>query len=189
MSLFPRADFLINVAKNNDVQRMPFGRANMSLSQQGAARTRRRPLPYPHSIPAMLMRAREAVMARVRPTLRAYDVTEPQWRVLRTLSTVEEVEVTQLAEMVFLLPSSLSRILRDLGARGLIQRRTSEQDLRRGLVSISDQGMALIEAALPQTIRVNAEIERLYGAERMGELRRLLAELEQALGPGVPEDG
>ena len=88
--------------------------------------------PYPHSLPAILMRAREAVMARIRPVLRAYEVTEPQWRVLRTLCSVEEVEVTQLADMVFLLPSSLSRILRDLGERGLITRRTSEEDLRRG---------------------------------------------------------
>jgi homoprotocatechuate degradation regulator HpaR len=158
----------------------------MSVSRQHAPESGRRPLPYPHSIPAMLMRAREAVMARVRPTLRAYDMTEPQWRVLRTLSTVEEVEVTQLAEMVFLLPSSLSRILRDLGGRGLIQRRTSAQDLRRGLVSISDEGVALIQAAMPDTAAVNAEIERLYGAERMTELRRLLRELEEALGPGPP---
>jgi homoprotocatechuate degradation regulator HpaR len=144
--------------------------------------------PYPHSLPAILMRAREAVMARVRPTLRAYDVTEPQWRVLRTLSSLEEVEVTQLAEMVFLLPSSLSRILRDLGARDLIQRRTSDSDLRRGLVSISDKGMQLIDAATPHANGVNAEIEQLFGSKRMAELRRLLAELEQSLGHVQPSE-
>lgn len=144
--------------------------------------------PFPHSLPAILMRARESVMARVRPTLKAYDVTEPQWRVLRTLSSVDEVEVTRLAEMVFLLPSSLSRILRDLGQRGLIQRRASEEDLRRGLVSISDAGMVLIEAASPDAAGVNAEIERLYGAERMAELRRLLLELEESLGPAQADE-
>ncbi len=107
---------------------------------------------------------------------------------LRTLSSLDEIEVTQLADMVFLLPSSLSRILRDLGARGLIQRRTSSSDLRRGLVSISDKGMSLIEAASPLAAEVNAEIERLYGADRMARLRGLLRELETALGPGRPED-
>ncbi len=143
--------------------------------------------PFPHSMPAILMRAREAVMARVRPVLREHDVTEPQWRVLRTLSCVQEVEVTQLADMVFLLPSSLSRILRDLGERGLILRRTSDEDMRRGLVSISDRGCALIEAASPAAADVNAEIERLFGAERMTTLLTLLAELEQTLGTGAPE--
>ncbi len=134
----------------------------------------------------MLMRAREAVMTHVRPVLRTYDMTEPQWRVLRTLGSVDEVEVTQLAEMVFLLPSSLSRILKDLTDRGLIQRRTSTEDLRKGLVSISDEGLAIIEAANPETAMVSAEIERLFGSGRMARLVGLLEELEQALGPGHP---
>ena len=145
-------------------------------------------MPFPHSLPAILMRAREAVMARIRPTLRAHDVTEPQWRVLRTLGSIDEIEVTQLAEMVFLLPSSLSRILRDLSQRELIQRRTSDADLRRGLVSISDAGLALIEAASPDAARVNAEIESLFGEARIARLRALLAELEEALGCSYPTD-
>ncbi len=146
----------------------------------------RRLQPFPRSLPAILMRAREAVMTHVRPVLRAYDMTEPQWRVLRTLASIEEVEVTHLAEMVFLLPSSLSRILKDLTDRGLIQRRTSAEDLRKGLVSISDQGMGVIEAANPQTAQVTSEIERLFGSDRLGRLERLLEELEEALGPGQP---
>lgn len=148
----------------------------------------RRLQPYPRSLPAILMRAREAVMARVRPVLRTYDMTEPQWRVLRTLASTQEVEVTQLAEMVFLLPSSLSRILKDLTERGLIQRRTSAEDLRKGLVSISETGMAMIEAAAPATVQVSADIEELFGAERLSRLIRLLEELEEAVGPGQAED-
>jgi homoprotocatechuate degradation regulator HpaR len=134
------------------------------------------------------MRAREAVMARIRPTLRIYEMTEPQWRVLRTLATLQEIEITQLADQVFLLPSSLSRILRDLGERGLVQRRTSQADLRRGLVSISSTGMALIENATPHTVEVNADIERIYGAERLALLLTLLHELEDALGTGEPSE-
>jgi homoprotocatechuate degradation regulator HpaR len=156
------------------------------ISKPGAPR--RPPMPFPQTLPAVLMRAREAVMGRVRPTLKAYEVTEPQWRVLRTLSALDEIEVTQLAELVFLLPSSLSRILRDLGERGLIQRRTSDADLRRGLVSISEKGMDLIQAALPHVARTNDEIEEAYGAARLAQLRRLLSELEQALGGAQPEE-
>ena len=144
--------------------------------------------PLRQSLPACLMRARESLMARIRPTLRAYDVTEPQWRVLRTLASLDQIEITQLAELVFLLPSSLSRILRDLGARGLVERRTSEADLRKGLVSISDKGVALIEAAQPSTMAVAAEIERLYGSERLGRLLALLGELEDALGAPQPSE-
>lgn len=142
----------------------------------------RRLQPFPQSLPAILTRAREVMMARVRPTLRAYDLTEPQWRVLRTLGSVDEIAVTHLATLVVLLPSSLSRILRDLTERGLIQRRTSELDLRRGLLSVSDDGMVLIETIAPAAARVSAEIEALYGVERMEALRGLLMELEESLG-------
>ena len=138
--------------------------------------------PFPHSLPAILTRAREVVMSRVRPTLRAYDLTEPQWRVLRTLGSMEEITVTHLASLVVLLPSSLSRILRDLSERGLIVRRTSDEDLRRGLLSVSEDGMALIEAIAPEAARVSSEIETLFGVDRMDSLRALLTELEHSLG-------
>jgi len=154
--------------------------------QQVEAEPVRRLQPVPRSLPAILMRAREAVMTQVRPVLRAHDMTEPQWRVLRTLASTQEVEVTQLAEMVFLLPSSLSRILKDLTDRGLIQRRTSAADLRKGLVSISDRGMAMIESAAPAAAQVTTKIEELYGVERLARLIALLEELEQAVGPGQP---
>lgn len=142
--------------------------------------------PYRQSLPLALLTARESVMARIRPMLRAHEVTEQQWRVLRTLNEVDEVEVSLLAELVCLLPSSLSRILRDLAQRELILRRTPEVDLRRGLVKISPDGVKLIKKVSPKAARINAEIEELFGAKRMGELKRLLAELSAALD--APEE-
>ncbi len=138
---------------------------------------------FSQSLPMALLRAREAVMARFRPNLRSYNVTEQQWRVLRALAaTVGEVETTRLAEMVMLLPSSLSRILKDLIGRSLIVRRTPETDLRRSLVSLSPKGRALIAKVSPSSEAIYAEIERLYGTEALAELRALLTRLETALG-------
>lgn len=137
---------------------------------------------FSQSLPMALLRAREAVMARFRPNLRLHNVTEQQWRVLRALAAAAgEVETTRLAEMVMLLPSSLSRILKDLIARRLIVRRTPETDLRRSLVSLSPKGAALIAEASPSSEAIYAEIERLYGTEALGQLRALLTRLEQAL--------
>lgn len=138
--------------------------------------------PFSDSLPVLLMRAREAVMSRLRPVLRMHGFTEQQWRVLRTLSAVDEIEVTQLAERVFLIPSSLSRILIDLQDRGLIQRRRPKQDMRRGLISISRQGRDAIEEATPDLAREQADIARLYGDARLNLMRGLLHELESTLG-------
>ncbi|MEO6339348.1 MAG: homoprotocatechuate degradation operon regulator HpaR [Caulobacteraceae bacterium] len=138
---------------------------------------------FSQSLPMALLRAREAVMARFRPNLRLHNVTEQQWRVLRALAAAaDEVETTRLADMVMLLPPSLSRILKDLIARDLIARRTPETDLRRSLVSLSPTGEALIAKASPSSEAIYAEIESLYGTEALADLRALLTRLETVLG-------
>src|ERR1700686_3239285 len=92
---------------------------------------------FSRSLPMSLLRAREAVMRQFRPSLRRHDLTEQQWRILRALAAIDAIEVTELARTAFLLGPSLSRILRDLEARKLIERKTAKTDLRRGGVSIS----------------------------------------------------
>jgi homoprotocatechuate degradation regulator HpaR len=145
--------------------------------------------PVAESLPVRLMRAREAVMTRIRPVLRAHGVTEQQWRVLCTVRDIEETEITALAERVFLLPPSLSRIVRDLEARGLIMRRPSIQDQRRALVSITIEGEALIQEIEPALLEVRLEMRRLCGVDRLRALAGMLDELEAALGPGQPGSG
>src|SRR5579883_1276119 len=79
---------------------------------------------FSQSLPMLLLRAREAVMRYFRPSLLEHGVTEQQWRVLRALSTADEMEVMILANATYLLPPSLSRILKDLQRRGLVKRRS-----------------------------------------------------------------
>src|SRR6266516_1788021 len=136
---------------------------------------------FSRSLPMSLLRAREAVMRQFRPSLRQHGLTEQQWRILRALTAVETIEVTELARVAFLLGPSLSRILRDLEARDLIERRTAEADLRRGVVSISPKGLKLIEAVAPTSEAIYAEITNRYGARKLAELQDMLAELERGL--------
>src|SRR5207253_5116112 len=100
-----------------------------SSNSQGAPAVKRVPMrEFSRSLPMSLLRAREAVMRQFRPSLRVYGLTEQQWRILRALNSVESIEVTELARLVFLLGPSLSRILRDLEARQLVERKTAEAD-------------------------------------------------------------
>ena len=104
---------------------------------------------FSRSLPMSLLRAREAVMRQFRPSLREHGLTEQQWRILRALAAIEAVEVTELARTAFLLGPSLSRILRDLEARNLIERKTAKADQRRSMVSISEEGVKLMAAVAP----------------------------------------
>ena len=144
--------------------------------------TRRVPMrEFSRSLPMSLLRAREAVMRHFRPSLRDHDLTEQQWRILRALASIDAIEVTELARVAFLLGPSLSRILRDLEARHLIERRAAKADLRRGVVSISAKGLKLIEAIAPSSEGIYAAITRRYGVRKLAELQDMLHALEGSL--------
>jgi homoprotocatechuate degradation regulator HpaR len=169
------------------------GRSNMapkkplkrSSSAPGGGGRRPPMREFSRSLPMALLRAREAVMRQFRPSLRDHGLTEQQWRILRALAALDAIEVTELARVAFLLGPSLSRILRDLEARHLIERRAAKTDLRRGLVSISAKGVKLIEAVAPSSEAIYAAITRRYGARKLGELQQMLHALERSLA-GMP---
>jgi len=144
---------------------------------------------FSRSLPMSLLRAREAVMRHFRPSLRHHGLTEQQWRILRALAAIDTIEVTELARMAFLLGPSLSRILRDLETRGLIERRAVETDQRRSMVSISPKGVKLMASVAPTSEAIYASITKRYGARKLAELQDMLGELEASLsGLGTADD-
>jgi homoprotocatechuate degradation regulator HpaR len=136
---------------------------------------------FSRSLPMSLLRAREAVMRQFRPALREHGLTEQQWRILRALASIEAAEVTELARTAFLLGPSLSRILRDLEARNLIERKTAKTDQRRSMVSISKEGVKLMASVAPSSEAIYAEITQRFGARKLAELQEMLGELELCL--------
>jgi homoprotocatechuate degradation regulator HpaR len=136
---------------------------------------------FSRSLPMALLRAREAVMRQFRPSLRDAGLTEQQWRILRALAAVDQIEISELARETFLLGPSLSRILRDLEARRLIRRRSPQSDLRRGLVSVTPAGLALLSAVAPVSEAIYAEITRRFGAANLEALHDMLQALERQL--------
>jgi homoprotocatechuate degradation regulator HpaR len=136
---------------------------------------------FSRSLPMSLLRAREAVMRQFRPALREHGLTEQQWRILRALASIDAIEVTELARVAFLLGPSLSRILRDLEARHLIERKVAKADLRRGVVSISARGLKLIEAVAPSSEAIYSAMTKRYGARKLAELQDMLHALEGSL--------
>jgi homoprotocatechuate degradation regulator HpaR len=140
---------------------------------------------FSRSLPMALLRAREQVMRHFRPMLRQFDLTEQQWRVLRAVGSIHETEITPLARATFLLAPSLTRILQDLEDRGLVVRRSSPDDLRLGLISITPAGVALIAAVAPHSEQIYAAITERFGPQRMNELMTLMRELEEILEGGT----
>ncbi len=147
-------------------------------------RSVRAPLPmraFSSSLPMALLRARESVMRRFRPGLRDHGVTEQQWRILRALAGRPGLEITELASRTCLRPPSLSRILPDLEARGLVARRPVASDMRRALVMVTRGGLDLIAAHAPESEKIYRAIEERFGSERLRQLLELLGKLEDCI--------
>ena len=131
---------------------------------------------FRHSLPMELLKAREAAMARFRPVLREWGLTEQQWRVIRALSEYQPLDASELATRSFLLAPSLTRILKNLEKQGLITRSADSSDQRRQVVSLSSKGRERFEQAAPESEALYAEIEAEFGVDRLELLYELLSE-------------
>lgn len=129
------------------------------------------------SLTIALLRAREKLMSRFRPMLASHDITEQQWRVLRAINEEQEIDATDVAQRSCIMAPSLTRIVRHLEERGLIARRRDENDGRRAMLSITDEGVRLIADVAPESRRIYADIRNLFGEDRFELLLDLLEEL------------
>ena len=143
---------------------------------------------FEHSLPMLLLRARESVMDRFRPMLREFGLTEQQWRVIRALAEVDELDASELARASYILAPSLTRILQNLEARRLLTRRRHERDQRRARLSLTRQGRALFQQVRPHSRESYAGIAQALGPERLAELYDLLEEVEVQLTRGGGAD-
>jgi homoprotocatechuate degradation regulator HpaR len=123
-----------------------------------------------------LLKAREAAMARFRPVLREWGLTEQQWRVIRALSEYQPLDASELATRSFLLAPSLTRILKNLEKQGLITRSADSSDQRKQVVSLSSKGQERFDQAAPESEALYAEIEAEFGVDRLELLYELLSE-------------
>lgn len=141
--------------------------------------------PFTASLPMALLQARESAMRNFRPMLAEHDLTEQQWRVLRALTSADELDAGDLAATTFLLAPSLSRMLTALDDRGLITRRAHPEDQRRSMIRLSAAGHALVGQIAPRSEERYRDIEARFGAER---LARLLDELHDLAVLADPEE-
>lgn len=128
-------------------------------------------------------------MAPIRPILRLAGVTEQQWRVLRVLADEGASDASHLGQAALLHAPSVTRILKELGERGLISRVTDPSDGRRSIVSISAQGADLVATVAQQTHLLLRKYATTFGAGRLANLQDELKALSEAVAEFAPDNG
>lgn len=131
------------------------------------------------SLPIMLLRAREAMMKRIRPYLMKHDLSEQQWRVLRVLEEVGPLEPTELGERCVVLTPSLTRILALLEKRDMIRREKHPTDKRKQIIYLTKTGQDLIAEIAPEARKIYEELEEAFGKPQMNNLLNKLAKLSE----------
>lgn len=137
------------------------------------------------ALPIALLRARAATAHKFKPHTDAVGLTQPQWRVLRALAAGEPLDSRTLAHRCALLQPSLSRILKALESRGLIETRGAD-DGRRRPVALTPLGRALFDRVAVISEAVYRDIEEAFGRDDLETLLALLTRL-RAVAEALPD--
>jgi len=129
-----------------------------------------------------LRRIMRAVDLRSRRLVAQHGVTGPQLILLKEIERREHLSVSELCRDVHLSQATVTGILDRLEKRGLVGRRRSEQDRRRVVVSLTDEGAAVLDTA-PELMQETfvAAFEGLRNWEKtliLSSLQRVVAMME-----------
>ncbi len=106
----------------------------------------------------------------------SHGVTPVQYAALQKVGNAPGVDQRTLARSIGLDTSTIAGVAARLEARGLMQRNASPQDRRVRLLSLTDEGHALLEAIEPAMLRAQERIlDPLPPAERTEFMRMVRA--------------
>lgn len=99
-------------------------------------------------LPYLLARASHSVSSSFHASLKGWDLSVPEWRMLACLVEADGLAVGELAEMVMMKQPSTTKVLDRMEADGLVRRRIAQEDRRRVLIHITQRGRARVKPVL-----------------------------------------
>lgn len=97
-----------------------------------------------------------------------------QYSLMRTIERRQPVSFTELGQLAQLDRSTVSRNVRVLDRRGLVEMTRSDDDHREAAVSLSARGADLMVEAMPLWEACQHKIETRLGPDRMNALNDVL---------------
>lgn len=130
-----------------------------------------------------LLAVHRDVTSKVDAALQAeHGLSLVEWDALVRLAPAERgARMRDLAELVLLTPSGLSRLVDRLASRGLVERAASAGDARETLVKVTPRGLALLAEAAPcHNEELKAHFFDPLGAEDVAKLASILGTIVDA---------
>jgi homoprotocatechuate degradation regulator HpaR len=134
---------------------------------------------FEHSLPMLLLRAREACMTNFRPLLSQHGLTEQQWRVIRALAENNGLESKDLAERTLILKPSMTGIIDRLVRDGLVTRKKDKDDGRKTCIWLTRKASRLYERMMPLVAIKYNDIQKNFSDKKWDVLYDSLFHLIQ----------
>ncbi len=121
---------------------------------------------------AGLRRASRALTQHYEDALRPTGLRSSQFTILQVLTLAGDVTQGQLAEMLAMDSTTLTRTLAIMSRRGWVKKRRGA-DRREWRIGISSEGKALFKRALPRWERVQTQLHKQLGSTQWEQLMAL----------------
>jgi DNA-binding MarR family transcriptional regulator len=135
----------------------------------------------PPMIGALLRRPWSAVQDRMLDRLRTsgFSDFDPAYLAVFQYPGPQGARPSQLATRLRMSKQALNYLLGELERLGYLERRPDPDDLRSKRISLTSRGIEAIAVIREAVREVEADWAEQFGAERFGELRELLVELNE----------
>lgn len=125
-----------------------------------------------------MRRAARAVANHYDDVLAPSGLKGTQFTLLNAIVLADSPTITELAQLLLLDRTTLSRNLKPLQQQGLV-RLTTGKDARARALALSTQGSQALQKALPLWDKAQASVEQLLGKARLRNLQSDLRTLEK----------
>jgi len=134
----------------------------------------------------LLARASQLISAEFHEVVRRSRLPVLQWRVLATLADGQAPSVGEVATIVLVPQSTLTRVAERMVQSGLLLRADDAQDRRITRIRLSAKGLKLAGRLVPQARAHEAAVVATLGETDARTLKRLLRTLIEQHAPGSP---
>jgi MarR family transcriptional regulator, organic hydroperoxide resistance regulator len=125
----------------------------------------------------LLARASHLISAEFHVVVRRARLPVPQWRVLATLADGQALSIGEVADIVLIPQSTLTRVAERMVRGGLVHRAADEADRRITRISLSAKGLKLAAPLVLQARAHEATVVQALGAADARTLKRILGRL------------
>lgn len=128
-----------------------------------------------------IKRAEQALIGAKTSILRGFDLTVPQYAAMMSLLYSGGESAANLARVALVTPQTMATILKNLEAKGLVERNASTLHARVVVNSLTDSGEALVLRADKQVRRLEKELSAIFTPDTLEAFRKALERSEEFL--------